>query len=544
MCVSRTRFSNFGLLAAILLPPLLVVARADLAAKELSKKEKEALLQEEQEDYYKKWLEQDVVYVITEDEKGVFRSLTTAEEKEQFIEQFWYRRDPDPRTSVNEFKAEHYRRIAYANERFYSGKPGWQTDRGRIYIIHGEPAQIEDFTSGSTYVRPFKEGGGMTRTYPFQKWRYRYIEGIGPDVVLEFVDRSMSGDYRLSFLPEDKDALLHVPGTGLTLFEEMTGRHNNPYRGSAFHEDRPFARYYRYSMVQRAVKIQYEDLKEIVNINVSYNDLPFQIRQDYIRLNEEQVLVPITLEIRNKDLTFEEKDGVHVAKVGVYGIVTSITNRIITEFEDDMITSLQPRFLQHGLAGRSLYQNVVPVNKKMRYKLDLVVKDIHSGNVGVLRRSVIPPSYDEEKLSLSSLILSDFISPLPDIPREDEMFVLGDVKIRPSLSKIFPSNGEFGLYLQVYNAGIDQTTLAPSLQVGYQVMRGDQVIVELSDESGEAVQFFSGQRVVLIKKLPLERLSQGKYQLVVEVQDRIKKQRVTARDRFQVSPPFQMVQGR
>ena len=147
--------------------------------------------------------------------------LNNDEEREQFIEQFWLRRDPTPDTEENEFKEEHYRRIAYANEHFASGIPGWKTDRGRIYITFGPPDEIEDHSSGGFYERPPEEGGGETSTFPFQQWRYRYIEGIGNNIIIEFVDPTMSGEFRMTSDPSEKDALLYVPGAGLTMMEQM-----------------------------------------------------------------------------------------------------------------------------------------------------------------------------------------------------------------------------------------------------------------------------------------------------------------------------------
>ena len=119
-------------------------------------------VQEEEEDYYRKWLSEDALYIIQPDERDVFENLTTQEEKARFIEQFWYRRDPDSRTSINEFKEEHYRLIAYANQWFKSGKPGWRTDRGRIYIMHGPPDETESHPAGGQYQRPTYQGGGFT----------------------------------------------------------------------------------------------------------------------------------------------------------------------------------------------------------------------------------------------------------------------------------------------------------------------------------------------------------------------------------------------
>src|ERR1700751_3471820 len=192
---------------------------AKQAAKQKAKSDKD--LFKELDSQYKKWLNEDVVYIISPEERSAFVHLTTNEEREQFIEQFWQRRNPDPDSAENTFKEEHYRRIAYANERFASGIPGWKTDRGRIYITYSPPDEIESHPSGGSYERPMEEGGGETSTYPFEQWRYRYIDGIGNNIIIEFVDPTMSGEYRRTMDPSEKDALLYVPGAGLTLMESM-----------------------------------------------------------------------------------------------------------------------------------------------------------------------------------------------------------------------------------------------------------------------------------------------------------------------------------
>src|SRR5215470_4686065 len=189
-------------------------AQKETVAKPMTEKQRrrqEKKLQKELETPYKKWLNEDVAYIITDEERQAWKRLATDDERQQFIEQFWLRRDPTPDTEENEFKEEHYRRIAYANERFASGIPGWKTDRGRIYITFGPPDEIESHPSGGTYERPFEEGGGTTSTFPFQQWRYRYIEGVGTNVELEFVDPSGTGEYHLTRDPGEKDALAHVP---------------------------------------------------------------------------------------------------------------------------------------------------------------------------------------------------------------------------------------------------------------------------------------------------------------------------------------------
>ena len=285
-------------------------------------KEKKKQQNEEEEDYFKKWLSEDVKYIISGEEKDVFKKLSTVEEKEQFIEQFWHRRDPDIRSASNEVKEEHYRRIAYANDHFPSGFPGWMTDRGRTYIIHGEPVEIERHPTGGMYDRPHYEGGGSTATYAFEIWRYRHIEGIGLNVELEFVDPSGTGEYRLALLPDEKDALLNIDGVGLTLAESLgmvnksdrprfsPGNYGNyPMMGGRIQDDNPFIRYENYANVMKAQPVKYKDLKEIVEIDVRYDELPFLVRPDYIQLNEDQFLVPVTIEVANQDLTFKMEDG-------------------------------------------------------------------------------------------------------------------------------------------------------------------------------------------------------------------------------------------
>src|SRR3989454_8646041 len=186
-----------------------------LSEKERKKKAKQTL--KELDTPYRKWLDEEVVYIIQPEERTAFLQLSTNEEREQFIEQFWQRRNPNPDLAENSFKEEHYRRIAYTNERFASGIPGWKTDRGRIYIMYGKPDEIESHPAGGAYERPSYEGGGSTSTYPFENWWYRYIEGIGSDIEIEFVDPSGSGEYRIARSPNEKDALLYVPGARITL---------------------------------------------------------------------------------------------------------------------------------------------------------------------------------------------------------------------------------------------------------------------------------------------------------------------------------------
>ena len=520
---------------------LLFTSPTDLfGAKE---KNEELLRKEEQNDYYRKWLKEDVCYIITENEKNVFDHLNTTEEKEQFIEQFWFRRDEDPRTAFNEFKEEHYRRIAYANERFHSGKPGWMTDRGRIYIIHGPPVEIESYPSGGFYNRSLQEGGGTTTVHPFERWRYRYIEGVGNDIELEFVDDSYSGEYRLTLNPEEKDAMLHVPGGGPTWAESMglaekrdrpyfSGNFGNPYYKTGGGKDNPFTRYETFSKVQAPLPMKYQDLKELVKVDIGYSNLSFQVQNHYFRLNEREVLVPITVLVENKNMTFRQEGATYIARVAVYGIITSMSNRIISEFEHDLSVSHENR--QEAQGKRSMYQKTISLKKRMRYKLDLIVKDLNSGSIGAIKKALIPPSYGTGNLTGSSLILSDSIQQLRETPKRDEMFVLGDVWIRPKMDKQFSSSQPLGVYLQLYNVAVDQVSFDPSLRVKYNITRNGRVFRSVTDNVGNTIQFFSEQRVVLIGQINLNGLEPGTYNVEVEAWDQVSNQKINLQDSFQI----------
>lgn len=502
--------------------------------------------QEDSQRYFQKWLKEDVVYIITPEEKEVFEKLTTVEERDAFITQFWHRRDPDPKTAANEFKDEHYRRLAYANENFQSGIAGWKTDRGRIYIVHGPPDQREAYPTGGHYERREYEGGGFTSVYPFERWWYRNVPGVSADVELEFIDPKMSNEYYLSVSPEEKDALLYAEGLGATLAEEfgLRNKRDRPYFVSNYGEpypgmnsrskDDPMRRYEAYFGVQKPPPLKYPDLKEMVNVNITFTDLPFQVRQDFFKLDEGQTLAPLTIQFQNKDLTWKAGDAGHSIRVAVYGRVTTLTNRVVLEFEDEVSTNYRPEEMQQGLLERSMYQKILPIDSKMRYKLDLVVKDLNSGKVGVISKALVPPGHSSNQLEASSLVLAEFIQTLGQAAEQDQMFVLGDVKIRPSVDKVFLPSDPLGVYLQLYNVGLDQSTLAPAVQVTYSIVGQGRVLREVIDRRGESTQFYSGQRLVLIKGLSLNGLNPGEYVLKVHVRDAVGQRELSLSSGFSV----------
>jgi GWxTD domain-containing protein len=496
-------------------------------------------------DYYKKWLNEDVYYIISDEEKGVFKALTTNEERENYIEQFWLRRNPDPREGGNQFKIEHYRRIAYANERFSSGIPGWKSDRGMIYIMYGEPDGKESHPSGGSYQREYWEGGGTTSVYPFERWRYRHIDGVGDDVELEFVDKSFTNEYRLAMSPEEKDALLTVPNAGLTDNEQQglsnkddrvnMGMANQTFMRS---KDQPFERMARYFNVQRPPQVRFEDLKGVVSTRVIYNQLPYRMRTDFIRLSSDKVLVPITIELDNRNLEFKKELQFNRAQVNVYGEVTNLQNRVLAVFQTTISAEYTDETFEQGKNKRSIYQKIVALPPGQRVRLDLILKDINGNNVGSNTYGILVPKYEGEELQSSSVILANSIAPIPPNYENLEQFVIGDMKVQPNVKAEYYPGQALIPYLQIYNATIDQTTLEPSLQISYLIKAGDNVVVDFEDAKGRTVQFTSGQRIVIVGQIPIKNLDPGKYVLEIKIVDRIANKTLVTNADFQVvSPP-------
>jgi GWxTD domain-containing protein len=523
----------------------------ETVAKPLTEKErkrKEAKLRKELEAPYRKWLNEDVVYIITDEEKSAFHKLNTAEEQEQFIEQFWLRRDPTPDTAENEFKEEHYRRIAYANDRFASGIPGWKADRGRIYITFGPPDEIESHPSGGMYERPAEEGGGTTSTFPFEQWRYRWIEGVGSDIKIEFVDTTQSGEYRMTFDPSEKDALLNVPGAGLTLMEQMglaskvdrftrtDGTHlANSIAGPGDNGMREFQRIEQFVNLQKPPKAKFTDLEAAVTSKITFNLLPIKVRVDFMRVTNSSILANITLQIENKDLQFQAKDGVQKAVVHIYARITTMSRRVINVFEDTVSIESPPEMLQAYAAKPSMYQKPVPLPPGL-YRLNVVVKDSVGGNMNNYEMALNVPHFDDEKLASSSLILADILEKVPTRSIGTGPFVVGASKVRPRLSETFRHDEKMGIYLQLYNFGPDEKTQKPNGVIEYEVTKNgsNEKIFEFSEDVAK-MPGASASQVTIEKLLPLTNLAPGKYTLRMKVVDKNRNLTLTPTTEFTVT---------
>jgi GWxTD domain-containing protein len=515
-----------------------------LTKKQIAKKQKE--LEKELAGPWKKWLNEDVAYIITDEEKQAFKRLKTDEERQQFVEQFWLRRDPTPDTEENEYKEEHYRRIAYANDHYASGIPGWKTDRGMIYIKNGPPDEIDSHPSGGSYERPIEEGGGETSTYPFEDWRYRYIEGVGTNVIIEFVDTTMSGEYHISLDPEEKDALLYVPGAGLTQSEQMgmtdkTQRFNRTdgthlgTGGQPLPESmNEFTRLEQYANLMKAPAIKFKDLDAIVSSNIKYNTLPMSVRTDYIRVTDSTVYANVMVQFKNSDLNYETKQKVAKATINIYGRITTLTRRSVNWFEDTVSSEIPAEMLQQAMNGSQIYSKRIPLAPGT-YRLNIVAKDTVGNTMNTFETALNVPHYDEDQLASSSVILADELERVPTNSIGTGQFVIRSSKVRPRMHDVFKQNETMGIYTEFYNLGMDDKTKKPAGQIEYEVLNSDNKTVLTQTENLTTIPNASAFLVTVEKKLPLRSLPPGKYTLKLKMDDKLKNQVITPSAQFTVT---------
>ncbi len=497
---------------------------------------------------YKTWLDQDVAYIISDEERKAFRNLSNDEERDAFIENFWLRRNPDPDSPENEFREEHYRRIAYANEHYAAGKPGWKTDRGRIYISWGPADSIDSHPSGGSYERPMEEGGGETSTFPFEIWHYRYLEGIGENVDLEFVDTCQCGDYHFTIDRSEKDALLHVPGAGQTLYEEMgQAKKADRFKGglenlgtgpmSEGQSSKQFDRIEMAAKLFAPPPVKFKDLDAFMSEHKLLTGpvFPFDVRTDYIKVTESTDLVPITLQMKNRDITFITKDGVARGQVNILGKVTTITDKTVQTFEDTVEVEQPAELLEKSLDQQSVYWKALPLLPGL-YRLDIAIKDVNNPyHMGYYGASLNVPTYHDEQLGTSTLILSDQMNAVDSRSIGSGNFVIGNTFIRPRVSSNpatpvkFNRSQQLSFWMQVYNLGIDEATKSNQVTVTYQIVKtvdaaNNPVIFEKQLDSKDLGAH--SDQLTVEKTLPLAGLEPGKYKVTIKINDGISKQEI------------------
>jgi GWxTD domain-containing protein len=494
---------------------------------------------------YKTWLDQDVAYIISEEERKAFKNLSNDEEREAFIENFWLRRNPNPDSPDNEFREEHYRRIAYANEHYAAGKPGWKTDRGHIYIAFGPADSIEAHPSGGSYNRPMDEGGGETSTFPFETWHYRYLEGIGENIDIEFVDTCMCGDYHFTIDRGEKDALMHVPGMGQTQWEEMgMAKKADRFKGgfenlgtgplSSSQASKEFDRIELAAKLFAPPPVKFKDLDNFISEHKLINGpiFPFDVRTDLVKVTDSTVLVPITLQIKNRDITFVTKDGVATGVVNVLGKVTTIMHKTVQTFENTVQVQQPSELLEKSLDHQSIYWTAVPLPPGL-YRLDIAIKDVNNpDHIGIYGRALEVPEFHDEKLATSSLILADQMTTVSSHDIGAGNCVIGNTKICPRVSPnpatpvSFKRGQNLNFWMQIYNLQINETTKSNEATVTYQIVDSANNNVLFEKQLDPKDLGTHSDQMTVENTLPMAGLQPGRYKVTIKVNDEISKQEI------------------
>jgi GWxTD domain-containing protein len=516
---------TFGLLTPALLGGRQQAAdSAKLTAKE--RRDREGKLFGQLSPAYQAWLSQDVVYNITREERNAFLLLRSDSEREQFIEQFWQRRNPDPGSFENTFEEEHYRRILFANEHFGISGPGWKTDRGRIYILWGPPDEIETRPNGGNCPGGPESDGTSSTKHPWDTWHYRYLEGIGENVDVNFVywkdaeeDLPM-GDYLLTMDPCEAVVSRMTPGPAMITLDKAQDSSTNQSRTAE-----KTARLEVYVRGQRASTVKFKDLEAVTSSRIVRKQIDVRYHVDFLRATDFTAVVSLTIEILEKQISLQASDGTRIGQAEVFGRVMDQTNnRVVEMFE---ATVSRERLDSAGTPAPdswASYQTFRTLRAGV-YRLELAVKDVVSGNCGTATTEFAIPQYNGGELAASSLILGD---------RTESEFAMksGMPEVRPRLSGEVASGGKLDVFLQVYGLSVDEKSNGNNASIVYTVRTDGRDVwreVSTSEELGQR-----GEELTIERALPVLFLEAGKYRLQIEINDHVKSRIVSCEADFTV----------
>jgi 5-hydroxyisourate hydrolase-like protein (transthyretin family) len=298
-------------------------------------------------------------------------------------------------------------------------------------------------------------------------------------------------------------------------------------------QTKEFDRLTEFAKLQAAPPVKFSDLLEEVQSKVILNPMPFDVRSDFVKVTNDTVLVPVTIQMKNRDITFVNKDGVQRGTVNILGRLSTLTGKVVQTFEDTVQVDVPAELLPRTAENASVYWKALPL-RPGRYKLYVAVKDVNGDRKGVWSRSIVVPDYSDDKLSTSTLIVADQMEPVPTKAIGTGSFVIGTMKIRP---RVAPADGKpavfkkdkdqkLNFWMQVYNLGVDEKTHKPSATFEYQITNvatNKQVVqkMESTDTMGNI-----GEQVTLQKSIAAANLQPGIYKIEIKVNDNISKQTV------------------
>lgn len=518
-----------------------IVPKTTDSAAQQKEKSKKA---EKEGNVLKGWADE-VSIIMTDAERSAFKKLTKDEERENFTENFWLVRDTTPDTPENEFRDQFYERIDYANDHFTSGVQGMRTDRGKMYILNGPPDEIQSHPSGGQYYRTAEEGGGNTSTFPFETWRYRHIDGKGDNVIYEFVDSSMSGEYKLEYDPGAKDALKNVPNAGLTEAEQQNGtdkadrynKTNSLLSGMSaavplnYGSNNMWDVLQRYNDAYKPSDVKYNDLLVPAATRLAGNQLPFKVKANYVKMTSDTVRALIAIQVMNRDLAFQEDNGAQTAEFHIKGQIFRSDNRRMPSFDHDAKLQYLSKEFTARMDTPNIYQETAWLTPG-KYKLHLTIEDKHSQSIGIQDVLLEVPRIPDEKLQASSMILAYDVTKLPPTLLNDQ-FGIGDMKVRTNVTNTFRRDQNLSVWQETYGLTVDQATHKPSATYELLISQNKQEVKKIVTNSTELVG--AGQQVKYTNTVPLAEFSPGQYDIQIKVTDNLANDSFVSTGKFTVT---------
>jgi len=480
---------------------------------------------------YEKWLKEEVFYIVTEQEREFFLQLTTDEQRDKYIETFWRVRDPSPGSPRNEYKEEHYRRLEYANK--FLGREtyrrGWQTERGRIYILLGEPQNKSYFPSSFT-------------AYPMELWFYSQdpgTTGLNPFFYILFFKRGGIGEYKLySPIGDGPESLVSgevsTMGDRSGMLEKLEAinvelamaamslipgdpSHPDMY-SSSLSSDMLLAKID--ALPQRLVDTAYLDrmLAGISEVEVEYSYKILDIGSLFIpfRNSAGDFFLNYALQIEPEYFKIGQYEDKYYATLEVIGSITDqqgrkmadIKDLVNVEFEEEKIKRIGGAPFLY--AGRAL---LLPG----RYNINLMVRNKVSLEYGAVQKEVFIPEAHIDYLRISPLLLTYNVQQLSDVSPDREMaFQFAELRLFPNLNLTYAKTNVLGVYLQIQYPPTYTIADQAELTVRFDITSGEQKVKVLTDSLKD---YAAGgvETVALLKKIPLIDLPPGSYNITATV---------------------------
>lgn len=485
---------------------------------------------------YRKWLEEEVVYIITQKEKDVFLMLETDRERELFIEAFWKQRDPTPNTTENESKEEHYRRISYSNQWFgkESPGPGWRTDMGRIYITLGEPRTIEKFEN-------------LTEVYPTIIWFYEGLAEYGlPNAFnVVFFKRSGIGEYELyspiKFGPQH--LLIHYTGDAtnyLSAFNELNNIEPSIASislslipGELTHVPSPsmaseiLISQMIPSVPHEKVKDAYAEkllkYKDIIEVDYSANYIS---NDSLIRVIRDQSgLFFVHYLIEPQRLSLEQVGNRYYTKLEVNGKISDGKGNLIFQYDRIVPIEFNKDQIDNIKAKLFSFQDMIPLIEG-NYKFDLLLKNSISKEFTSEETDLTVPAADS--LQMSPLTLANKLVKDSKYIGKNKPFLINNIQLVPSPRNDFCKEDILYLFFQIHGLKDD---IQENGILEYSILREGKTVRSSTKKLREYP-----DKINFLEEFSLEDLPAAYYTAKVSLFDGNRKEILVERSNFYISP--------